>query len=153
MPRTRESATWLRAPALAIALAAHVAPAAGWTPQQPVEFVSPNGPGSSVDNNVRLIHKLWGDLKDKSVTGTVVTRAGGEHLLAYTYVRQRTGNPHLLGLATSVLLTSHISGRSAITYRIAAATPMRMENVKTTATSRTGMPPKPRASWKPSTTR
>ena len=105
-----------RALALAVALAANAASAAGWSPQQSVEFVSPNGPGSSVDNNVRLIHKLWGDLKDKAVNGTVVTRAGGEHLLAYTYVKQRTGNPHLLGLATSVLLTSHISGRSAITY-------------------------------------
>jgi putative tricarboxylic transport membrane protein len=102
--------------ALALAFAASVACAAGWEPQQAVEFVSPNGPGSSVDNNVRLVHKLWGDLKDKSVNGTVLTRAGGEHLLAYTYIRQRTGNPHVLGLATSVLLTSHISGRSAMTF-------------------------------------
>ncbi|MGZ8264956.1 MAG: tripartite tricarboxylate transporter substrate binding protein [Burkholderiales bacterium] len=98
------------------ALAAGAVSAAGWTPQQTVEFVAPNGPGSSMDNNVRLIHKLWSDVKDKAVTGTVINRAGGEHMLAYNYIKQRSGNPHFLGLATSVLLTSHISGRSAITY-------------------------------------
>ncbi len=90
-----------------LAAAVGIAPAQGWVPQRNVEFVVPNGAGSSMDNNVRLIHKLWSELKHMPVSGTVVNRVGGEHVLAYNYIKQRTGDPHYLGLATSVLLTSH----------------------------------------------
>ncbi len=98
------------------AAAASLAAAQGWVPQRNVEFVVPNGPGSSVDNNVRLIQRLASELKLVPVPSAVVNRVGGEHLLAYNFIRQRTGDPHYLGLATSVLLTSHISGRSPMTY-------------------------------------
>lgn len=107
---------WYPVFAAAGLLLSHAASAQGWVPQRNVEFVVPAGPGSSLDNNVRLIQKLSSEFKLLPVPGTVVNRAGGEHLLAYNYVRQRAGDPHYLSLATSVLLTSHISGRSSITY-------------------------------------
>ena len=93
-----------------------VANAHAWSPERNVELVVPTGPGGSMDYTVRLIHRLFGEMKLLPVSSSVANRGGGEHAVVHNQVMQRAGDPHYLGLATSVLLTSHISGRSAITY-------------------------------------
>jgi putative tricarboxylic transport membrane protein len=85
-------------------------------PQRHVEFTVPGGAGGSLDGTSRTVHRLWQDLKLLPVSSSVVNRAGGEHAVGYTYVRQRAGDPHHVGLVTSVLLTGHIEGRIPFTY-------------------------------------
>lgn len=88
------------------------AAAQNWTPQRNVELIVPNAPGGSLDASARLIQQLW----QLPVSSSVVNRAGGEHAIAYTYLSQRGGDPHLLSLASPVLLSNHLTGRAQVTY-------------------------------------
>jgi putative tricarboxylic transport membrane protein len=90
--------------------------AQAWVPQRHVELVTPTAPGGALDNTARTLHRIWTELKLLPVSSAVVNRAGGEHALGYTYVRQRTGDPHILSLAAPVLLSNHISGVLPFTY-------------------------------------
>jgi len=90
--------------------------AQGWVPQKHVEVTIPNAQGSSMDITARVIHRLWQDLKLVPVSSTLVNRQGGEQAIAYTYLRQRTGDPHFLAFANPALLSNHITGRMAFTY-------------------------------------
>lgn len=100
----------------ALALPASFALAQGWTPQRHVEVTIPNAQGSSMDITARIFHKLWHDLKLVPVSSTLVNRQGGEQVVAYTYLRQRTGDAHYLSFANPALISNHISGRMAFTY-------------------------------------
>ncbi len=102
---------------MAVALALPLPSAAqAWTPQRHVEVTVPNAQGSSLDNTARVYHKLWHDLKLLPVTSSLVNRQGGEQAIAYTYLRQRTGDAHFLSFANPSLLSNHIAGRSTFTY-------------------------------------
>lgn len=90
--------------------------AQGWTPQRHVEFVSPAAAGSSMDNITRTMERLARDLKTVPVSSAVVNRAGGEHAVAYTFLKQRSADPHFIGLMSQVILTNHIMGVLPITY-------------------------------------
>ena len=72
-------------------LLAGTATAQGWKPERNVELTIPTTPGGSNDIAGRIIHKLWTELKLLPVQSTVVNRSGGEHIVAYTYISQRTG--------------------------------------------------------------
>ena len=103
---------WLVA-ALAIPFAAA---AQGWTPQRHVELIAPNAPGGAMDSTARVVQRLWQEMKLLPVSSAVANRSGGEHALAYTYLSQRSGDPHYLSLASPVLLGNHLAGRLAVTY-------------------------------------
>jgi len=90
--------------------------AQGWVPQKHVELIAPNAPGGAMDSTARIVQRLWQDLKLLPVSSAVVNRAGGEHAIAYTYLSQRTGDPHYLSLASPVLLNNHLAGRLSVTY-------------------------------------
>jgi putative tricarboxylic transport membrane protein len=92
------------------------ASAQAWVPQRHVEVTVPNAQGSSLDITARVIQKLWHDLKLVPVTSALVNRQGGEQAIAYTYLRQRTADPHYLSFANPALLSNHIFGRMAFTY-------------------------------------
>ena len=87
-----------------------------WIPQRHVELIAPNAPSGAMDVTARLVQRLWQEMKLVPVSSGVVNRSGGEHALAYTYLSQRTGDPHFLSLASPVLLSNHIAGRLALTY-------------------------------------
>ena len=107
----------LLAPALATALALTSSAAAqGWVPQRHVELIAPNAPGGAMDSTARIVQRLWQEMKLLPVSSAVVNRSGGEHALAYTYLSQRTGDPHFLSLASPVLLGNHLAGRLSVTY-------------------------------------
>jgi putative tricarboxylic transport membrane protein len=93
-----------------------VAAAQAWTPQRHVELIAPNAPGGAMDSTARIVQRLWQEMKLLPVSSAVVNRAGGEHALAYTYLSQRTGDPHFLSLASPVLLNNHLAGRLPLTY-------------------------------------
>ncbi len=102
--------------ALVLAAAAAVAGAQGWSPQKNVELVVPNPPGGSNDKTARTIERVWTLNKVLPVTLSVVNRAGGGGSIAYTYVAQRTGDPHYLVVAGPALLTNHITGASTLQH-------------------------------------
>lgn len=92
------------------------APAQGWTPERNVEMIVPAGAGGSLDNTGRTIHRVWDALKLVPVSSTVVNRAGGGHAKAYAYLYERAGDPYVLSITSSTILTNHINGRLPRTY-------------------------------------
>ncbi len=102
-------------PLLALTFAAAGAHAQGWKPDRNVELVLPASPGGSNDIAGRTIQKVWTDLNLLPVSSSVVNRSGGEHNVAYTYVAQRAGDAHTLGLMSTPLLVNQIDGRSQLT--------------------------------------
>jgi putative tricarboxylic transport membrane protein len=105
----------LVAAAMGLLLTSMVA-AQPWTPQRHVELIAPNAPGGAMDSTARIVQRLWQEKKLLPVSSAVVNRSGGEHALAYTYLSQRTGDPHFLSLASPVLLGNHLAGRLPVTY-------------------------------------
>jgi putative tricarboxylic transport membrane protein len=102
--------------AAALAFTAAAAGAQGWSPQKNVELVVPNPPGGSNDKTARTIERVWTLNKVLPTTLSVVNRAGGGGSIAYTYVAQRTGDPHYLVVAGPALLTNHITGASTLQH-------------------------------------
>jgi len=97
-------------------LLAGTAPAQGWKPERNVELTIPTSPGGSNDGAGRLVHKLWTELKLLPVQSTVVNRSGGEHIVAYTYISQRTGDSYSIGLMSTPMLVNPIQGRTQLTH-------------------------------------
>src|SRR5688572_7136621 len=112
---------WSRSIALVLlaggsAAVAGTALAQGWKPERNVELTIPTSPGGSNDIAGRLVHKLWTDLKLLPVPSTIVNRSGGEHIVAYTYISQRTGDPYSLGFMSTPILVNPIQGRTQLTH-------------------------------------
>jgi len=95
---------------------ADAASAQGWKPERNVELVIPTSPGGSNDNAGRLVHKLWTELKLLPVQSSVANRSGGEHIVAYTYVSQKTGDGHIVGIMSTPMLVNPIQGRTQLTH-------------------------------------
>ena len=99
--------------AAASAMLANGAGAQAWKPEKPVELTVPSGPGGSNDAAGRVIQKLWTDLKLLPVPSSVVNRPGGGHQIAYTYVQQRAGDPHSIGIMSTPIVLNYAEGRPA----------------------------------------
>lgn len=95
---------------------AATAPAQGWKPERNVELTIPTSPGGSNDIAGRIIQKLWVDLKLLPVSSSVANRPGAEHVIAYTYVSQRAGDAHSIGVMSTPMLVNPIEGRTQLTY-------------------------------------
>jgi len=90
--------------------------AQSWSPERNVELIVPAGAGGSLDNTGRTIQRVWDQLKLVPVSSTVVNRSGGGHSKAYAYLHQQAGNPQVLSITSSTILTNHINGRLPRTY-------------------------------------
>lgn len=91
--------------------------AQGWKPERNVELIVPASAGGSLDTTGRTVQKLWDELKLVPVSSTIVNRSGGGHAVAYNFLNQRAGDPHYLSITSSTLHTSHINGRTPLSYR------------------------------------
>jgi len=100
----------------AAGMLADLASAQGWKPERNVELTIPSGPGGSNDIAGRIVQKLWIDLNLLPVSSSIVNRAGGGHVVAYTYVQQHKGDPHYLGIMSTPLLMNHVEGRTPLSY-------------------------------------
>ena len=98
-------------------LATAPALAQSWKPERNVELIVPATAGGSLDTSGRTVHRLWEELKLLPVSSTVVNRAGGGHAVAYNFLNQRAGDPHFMSITSSTLHTSHINGRTPLSYR------------------------------------
>jgi putative tricarboxylic transport membrane protein len=92
------------------------APAQGWKPERNVELTIPASPGGSNDIAGRTIQRLWNELKLLPVASSVANRGGGEHIVAYTFIQQRAGDPHHIGLMSTPILLNPIGGRTQLTH-------------------------------------
>jgi putative tricarboxylic transport membrane protein len=111
------SSTWIStAVAAGLAILANTAMAQAWKPERNVELTIPTTPGGSNDIAGRLMHKIWTELKLLPVTSSVANRGGGEHIMAYTYIQQRAGDPYAIGVMSTPLLVNPIEGRTQLTY-------------------------------------
>lgn len=88
--------------------------AQGWSPQKNVEIVVGSAPGGSNDKTARSVERALIENKLVSTSITVVNKPGGGSSIAFTYVTQHAGDPHILLVGTTALLTNHITGRSKI---------------------------------------
>lgn len=90
--------------------------AQGWKPERNVELTIPTSPGGSNDIAARIVHKLWNELKLLPVPSAVANRSGGEHVVGYTYLHQRAGDPHHIGIMSTPMLLNPIQGRTGLTH-------------------------------------
>lgn len=104
---------WLIAVTLAAASAGAVAQA--WVPRKNVEIVAGAVPGGAIDNTARMLERVLLANKLVPSTITVVNKPGGSGSVARTYVSQRAGDPHYLGIMGGGLLSSHIIGAGTLT--------------------------------------
>lgn len=87
-----------------------------WTPENNVELIVPASAGGSLDATGRMVQKIWTELKLVPTSSTVVNRSGGGHAVAYNFLGQQSGNPHVMSITSSTLLTNHINGRLKVTH-------------------------------------
>jgi len=92
------------------------AQAQGWKPERSIELTIPSSPGGSNDIVGRMVQKLWTDLKLLPVTSSVTNRSGGEHIVAYTYIAQRSSDPYAIGIMSTPMLVNPIQGRTQLTH-------------------------------------
>lgn len=107
---SRPQLSLLFAALLAAVPAAH----AQWKPERTVEVVVFSAPGGGNDKSARVMHKIW--TENKMLDAVVTNKVGGGGSLAYTYVSQKTGDPHFVVIAQAGLITNRISGLSPIHY-------------------------------------
>ena len=85
-----------------------------WKPDRTVEVVVFAAPGGGNDKSARQMHRIW--TENKMLDAVVVNKVGGGGSLAYTYVSQKTGDPHFIAIAQAGLVTNHITGRSPVSH-------------------------------------
>ncbi len=102
--------------ALLLAAAAVHAAETAWKPVDPVEVVVGLGPGGNTDVNARLIQKVLRDERLTSVPINIANKPGGGGVVGLNYLSQRSADGHTISVGNATLLTSHIVGRSPMTY-------------------------------------
>jgi putative tricarboxylic transport membrane protein len=90
--------------------------AQAWTPQRHIEFIAPAGAAGALDTFTRTVERIAREMKLIPASSSVSNKPGGEHAVAYNYLHQKAGDPHVLSLSSPVLLTNHITGVLPITY-------------------------------------
>lgn len=101
---------------VAAAIAHGEARAQAWSPQRNVEIVVGSAPGGSNDKTARTVEHILTTAKLVPTSVTVVNRPGGGSTIAFNYVMQKAGDPHVLMVGTPSLLTNHITGLSKQHY-------------------------------------
>jgi putative tricarboxylic transport membrane protein len=96
---------------LAAALAS-AAGAADWRPEKNVEVISASAAGGAADGTARLVQRLLQEKKLIPVSNVVVNRPGGQQTVAMSYLAQHAGDAHYIAVASTPLLSNHITGAS-----------------------------------------
>ena len=92
-------------------------PASSWKPERPIEFVVQAAAGGGSDIFARTIAKIMTSEKIVTVPVNVVNKPGGSGAVAYSYLRTKRGDPHVIATATSSYLTTPIQGHSPVSYK------------------------------------
>lgn len=78
------------------------APAAEFTPSRPIDVVVHSGPGAGNDIFARAVVGVLDQLKLVPQSMQVVNKTGGGGLVAMSYLAEKKGDDHLLGVFTGV---------------------------------------------------
>jgi len=92
-------------------------PASSWKPDRPIEFIVQSGAGGGSDIFARTMAKIMTSEKIVTVPINVVNKPGGSGAVAYSYVRTKRGDPHVIATATSSYLTTPVQGHSPVSYK------------------------------------
>ena len=103
--------------ALALALAAVIAPAAAWEPSKPIEFVVPAGTGGGADQMARFIQGVAAKNKLTSQPIIVVNKSGGAGAEGFLDVKGDKGNPHKIIITLSNLFTTPLATGVPFSWR------------------------------------
>ena len=107
---------WLHFCLLALAAVAMPATAADWKPERNVEIVVGTSPGGGQDKTARLVQRLFTEKKLTDAPVNVVNKPGGGGNIGWIYLNQHPADSHFLEIGTTTLLTSHLLGRSTISF-------------------------------------
>jgi putative tricarboxylic transport membrane protein len=92
-------------------------PASNWKPDRPIEFIVQSAAGGGSDIFARTVGKILTSEKIVTVPVNVVNKPGGSGAVAYSYLRTKRGDPHVIATATSSYLTTPIQGHSPVSYK------------------------------------
>ena len=87
-----------------------------WKPGKAVDVVVGVSPGGAMDRTARMLRDALvaeGLISDKS---TVVNKPGGGHAVALAYTLRQAGDPHVIQVVNSPMITNKLLGRSPIDY-------------------------------------
>ena len=76
------------------------------SPNEPVEFVVQSAAGGGSDIFARTMAKILADEKIVTVPINVVNKPGGSGAVAYSYLNQKKGDPHVIATATGSYITT-----------------------------------------------
>lgn len=88
-----------------------------WKPDKPVEFVVQASAGGGSDIFARTMAKVLSDEKIVTTPINVVNKPGGSGAVAYSYLRQKKGDPHVIATATGSYITTPVHGHSPVSYK------------------------------------
>ena len=103
--------------AVALALAAAIAPAFAWEPTKPIEFVVPAGTGGGADQMARFIQGVAAKNKLTAQPIIVVNKSGGAGAEGFLDVKGDKGNPHKIIITLSNLFTTPMATGVPFTWR------------------------------------
>ena len=92
-------------------------PASNWKPEKSVEFIVQSAAGGGSDIFARTMAKIMADEKVVTVPINVVNKPGGSGAVAYSYLNQKKGDPHIIATATGSYITTPIQGHSPVSYK------------------------------------
>ncbi len=95
--------------AVALSLAAAIAPAFAWEPTKPIEVVVPAGTGGGADQMARFIQGVAAKNKLTAQPIIVVNKSGGAGAEGFLDVKGDKGNPHKIIITLSNLFTTPLA--------------------------------------------
>jgi putative tricarboxylic transport membrane protein len=103
-----------RAVTLSLAALAVAAPAlAQWKPTKPVDLIVHTGPGGGSDLLARAMVAMFEKEKLVAVRINVINKPGGNGAVAAAALAERKGDPHTIGLITSVWIAGPLTSAEA----------------------------------------
>jgi putative tricarboxylic transport membrane protein len=87
-----------------------------WKPSRPVTLIAPNAPGGTSDRTAREIQRIIQKHRLVEVPINVVNRPGGNGTLALNQLNSQPGDPHVLSITTSAVISNHITGLTGYNY-------------------------------------
>lgn len=87
------------------------APAQGWKPEQPVEFIVACAPGCGPDAMVRLMQRVFQTNRYFDAPMAIQNKPGGGGAVLRTYLNQFEANGHYLYHGDQGVLAAHAIGR------------------------------------------
>jgi putative tricarboxylic transport membrane protein len=106
---------------LALCAAAILAPVSAlaqeaWKPTRPITLIAPNAPGGTSDRTARDLQRLFQKYKLVEMPVNVVNRPGGNGSIALNQLHSQPGDPHVLLLSTSTVISNQLTGLTAYNY-------------------------------------